>query len=364
MRNLKLGLIAVLCMIIAGLCVLLGYGISGRLGRFGGFNMGSGGSYQLVQEQEFPMEGISAIRVEYTRSGNDVIVYEAEGNSIIIREYANYQAAEGELAQIKSQGGTLTVKGPRRANWLVNVNRHIYTEIYLPAEYAGELKIGTVSGDISVTMDLLLERDLNLASTSGDINTYSQSIKANKVNAATTSGEIRLSTLETNQVNVSSTSGDIRIEKVDAPVSCATTSGEITVAGGEGDRTLSSTSGDIRLEGLSGNVSANTASGEIRVSGDRGCGSMGSTSGDVFFSVAELTGDISVNTASGEVRLEMPGNLSAKFEGNTSSGDINTFFDEDLSFSKKGNHASGTVGSGKYQIRITTTSGDISAVSR
>lgn len=359
MKGTKIALIAILSVMILGLCVLLGYGLSGRLGRFRADNVGWGGSYKLVQEQEFPVEGISSIKISYTKSGNDVAVYEAEGNSVTVREYANYEVADRELAEIKLQGGKLTVKGPRRANTFVNFNRHIYTEIYLPAGWSGELNIGTVSGDISISTDLSLEGGLNLASTSGDIYTYSQNIKAKKINAASTSGEIHLSVLKTEEVIVSATSGGIWIEKVDAPVSCASTSGEITVRGGAGDRMMNSTSGDVRVEELSGSILVSTTSGEVNVSGDRGCGSIGSTSGDVFLSLAELSGDISVNTASGEVTMELPKEASLEFEADTASGEINTFFDEALSFSKKGNHAAGTVGSGERKINIGTTSGDV-----
>lgn len=370
MKKTSIALIVFLCVIILGLCVLLGWGLSGgRRGSgegWGFWNSGAGwgGRYELVQEQEFSVKDVESIQVEYTKSSNDVAIYEAEGDSVIIREYANFEAAEGELARMNLQGGTLTVKGPRRHNWVFNVNRHMYTEIYLPAGYSGQLKTGTVSGDISISMDLSLEGDLSLASTSGDINTYSQNIKAKRVNATSTSGEIRLSVLETSEVNVSTTSGDIWIGKADAPAACASTSGEITISGGTGDRDISTTSGDVKVKELSGCIEVSTTSGEVNVSGDLGCGRMGTTSGDVFLSLAELSGDISVNTASGEVTLELPKEASLKFEAGTASGDINTFFDDALSFSKKGNHAAGTVGSGERTIDISTTSGDVRVKAR
>lgn len=360
MKNVKIGLIVILSVIVLGLCVLLGMGISGRFDWRGrADSAGWGSRYELVQEQEFSLGDISDIRIEYTKSGNDVAVYEADGDSVIVREYANYEAAGSELARINLQGGHLTVKGPRRSNGFFNFNRDIYTEIYLPAGYSGQLDIGTVSGDISISRDLSLDGELNLASTSGDMCTYNYTIRAQKINAASTSGEIRLSVLEADGVKVSTTSGDIWIEKADNQVACASTSGEITVSGGTGDRDLDSTSGDVRVEELSGRVSVNTTSGEINISGDRGCGSIGSTSGDVFFSLAELSGDISVNTSSGEVTMELPKEASLEFEAGTSSGEINTFFDDSLKFSKKGNHAEGTVGSGERKLEITTTSGDV-----
>lgn len=364
MKKTSIVLIVFLCVIILGLCVLLGWGLSG--GRWGFWNSGEswGGRYELAQEQEFPLKDVGSIQIEYTKSSNDVAVYEAEGDSVIVREYANYEAAEGELARINLQGGNLTVKGPRRNTWFGGFNRHIYTEIYLPAGYSGQLKIGTVSGDISISMDLSLEGDLNLASTSGDINTNSQNIKAKRVNVASTSGEIRLSVLETSEVNASTTSGDIWIDRADAPAACASTSGEITVSGGAGDRDISTTSGDIKVKELSGRISVSSTSGEVHVSGEQGCGRMGTTSGDVFLSLAELSGDISVNTVSGEVTMELPEKSSLEFEADTASGDINTFFDDALKFSKKGNHAEGTVGGGERKVDISTTSGDVRIRSR
>ncbi len=358
MKSTKIALIAILSVMILGLCVLMGYGISGRFGGAGGI-VSWGGRYQMVQEQEFSLEDVGDISIEYKKSGNNVTVYEAEGESVIVREYANYEAADRELAQIKCQGGKLTVIGPRRTNTFFNMNRDIYTEIYLPAGYSGQLTIKAVSGDISISMDLSLEGELNLESTSGDLYTNSQNIRAKKINAISTSGEIHLSVLEADEVDVSTTSGDIWIEKADALVSCSSTSGEIEVSGGTGNREISSTSGDVWVKELSGSISVSTSSGEINISGDRGCGSMGSTSGDVYLSLAEISGDIFVDTSSGEVTMELPKEASLEFEAGTTSGEINTFFDDVLNFSKRGDHAEGTVGSGEREMEITTTSGDI-----
>lgn len=362
MKNAKVVLIVFLSVVILGLCVLLGMGIGGRLksGNWrGGWNAGVGGPSRLVQEQEFPAEGIGSMQIDYTKSGNDVTIYEADGDSIIVREYASYDAADSELAQMKCQSGKLTVKGPRRANTFFSINRYIYTEIYLPADYSGELKVNTVSGEISINMDLLLAGQLNLSSTSGDIYAGSENLQAEKINVSSTSGEIRLPVLEAGEINMSTTSGDIWTAQADTFVSCSSTSGEITISGGTGDRKISSTSGDVQVEGLTGNIQVNTTSGEIRIRGEQGAGKLQSSSGDIQFSVGELTGDVSVNTSSGEVALELPEGVSLNFEASTSSGEINTFFDGDLSFSKRGNHAEGIVGSGERKISITTTSGDV-----
>ncbi len=340
MRNTRIVLVAVLSGICLGLCVLLSLGLKGKFLPSGAGNTAYG-NYHLVLEKEFAADSIDNIHIKYAKSGNDVIVYTSQSpeSTIVVREYANYSPAESELAEAKTAGTGLTVTGPWRANSIINLNRFIYTEIYLPAGYTGELDITTTSGDIEITQELSLEKDLYLKSTSGDIS---------------------LAGITTENIKVSSTSGEVYITKADGGLTCSTTSGNITVLGGAGNRRISSTSGDVQIESCSGHVSSSTTSGNISIYGSDGAGSISSTSGDVLFSVEELSGDLTVHTSSGEVSLELPSQAALAFEAGTSSGEINTFFDDDLKFSKRGDHAEGSRGDGTLnKIKITTTSGDI-----
>ncbi len=362
MKGVKIALVSFLCVIILGLCVLLGYGISGQPGGRGVLLQ----DYRMVQEKEFSPEEIGEICIDYDRSGNDVFVYEGEGDAVIVREYANYEADGSELAEMAVKGGRLTVKGPRRSGGFAGIHlfgihsKDIYTEVWLPGNYTGGLDIGTTSGDILIKMDLSLENALNLQSTSGDIAAGTYNFRAKKIYAESTSGDIMLSDLEAEEIRVCATSGDIWIERAEGGLSCSSTSGEITVRGGAGNRTVSSNSGDIWVESLSGQISAGATSGEITISGSRGYGDVSTTSGDVEFSLEELSGDVTVGTTSGEVRLVLPRDVSLEFEADTNSGEIDTCFDDDLRFSKRGDHAEGTVGSGeKRKLKINTTSGDI-----
>lgn len=367
MRKIVIILIALLSVMILGLCVLLGLGLSGRLS-LGRVDLRRGGAYRLVQEKEFPAAEIESIRVEYTKNGNDVAVYLAEGDSVIVREYANYEAAESDLAQMRQQGGKLTVKGPRQNTFFLfsfhfSINSYNYTEIYLPAEYAGSLDISTVSGDIDVERDLLLEGELVLSSTSGNIDADTRNMKAKNCRIESVSGDVSLSAIEAGTADISTTSGDIRVEKADArtSLSCSSISGEIkiyTLKTDEAD--VSSTSGDIWIESAEAAATCSTTSGNISILSGTGARKLSSSSGDIW--VDGLSGDVSVDTISGDVRLGLPADFSAEFEAGTTSGDIDTFFDEDLSYSKKGNHAQGTMGGGMYKIRLGTTSGDIRVV--
>lgn len=319
MKELKITLIVVLSLVVLGLCVLLGYSMNKRSSdRWEIIDSNA----ELVQEKEFPAADIDKLDIRYSESSNDVTIYESDGSTVIVREFANYAVKDSELAEIKLSGGTLSVGGPERVNNMINFNRYMYTEIWLPAGYEGEISVAAVSGEIRVERELALQQRLKLSSTSGDIAT--RGITASQVLISTTSGEVRLGELAAKEIEISTTSGDVRVDKADGRLSVASSSGEVTILDGSGERKVSTTSGDIRI------------------------------------SVAQLAGDLDVDTSSGEVALGLSENESLQFKVTTVSGTISTFFDDMLSFSKKGNRAEGSIGDdSKNKVTVTTTSGDI-----
>lgn len=355
MKGLKITLIAVLSVVVLGLCVLLGYSLSKT--DSGWFEIG-GSDAGLVQEKEFPMADIDKLDIRYDKSSNDVTIYESDGSTVIVREFANFEVKDSELAEIKLSGSTLSVKGPKRTNNMINVNRYMYTEIWLPAGYEGEISVKTVSGEISVDRGLSLQQKLKLSSTSGDITT--KNVAAEQVMITSTSGEVRTGELTAKEIEISTTSGDIRLDKAAGRLLATSTSGEVTVSDGSGERKVSTTSGDIRISGIDSRFSVSSTSGEVTLEGQSGFGTVGTTSGDTRLSVAQLTGDLDIDTSSGEVTLQLSRDESLQFKATTVSGTISTFFDDVLSFSKKGDRAEGSIGNdSKNKVTVTTTSGDI-----
>ena len=355
MKGLKITLIAVSSVVVVGLCVLLGYGLS--RGDSVRWEIGSSNA-ELVQEKQFSVEDIDKLNVFYDISSNDVTIYESDSSTVIVREFANFEVKDSELAEIKLSGSTLSVKGPKRVNNMVNVNRYMYTEIWLPAGYEGEISVKTVSGEIVMDRELSLQQKLRLSSTSGDITT--KNVAASQVVITSTSGEVRTGELAAEEIEISTTSGDIRLDKADGGLLAASTSGAVTVSDGSGERKVSTTSGDIRISGVDSRFSVSSTSGETVLEGQSGFGTASTTSGDVRLSVAQLTGDLDINTSSGAATLQLSRDESLQFKAATVSGEISTFFDDALSFSKKGDRAEGSVGNdSKNKVTVTTTSGDI-----
>ncbi|MCM1181956.1 MAG: DUF4097 family beta strand repeat-containing protein [Roseburia sp.] len=402
MKGLKIGLIAVLSAIVLGLCGTLAWGLEN------GGEFPTGVTYadmRLVLDEEVSLDGIERIDIRYDMNSNDVIFREGEGNTLRVREYANYEAKENEVSTVAVRGDTLEVVGKRRSAHTVRVfgfgygSGYGYTEIWLPSAYQNALTVKTTSGDIQADMELALDGELSLASTSGDMTVQTVSASALTLTASsgsitgdrlcaadgagaitigTTSGDVGAgqlagdTSIETTSGNVNvetivgtfaglASSGDITVGSVDGDAEASASSGCIKINGGGGAREISTSSGDILLEGVADAFDVRTTSGDAVIRAEKGAGYIETTSGNVRLTLPELTGKLEIQTTSGEVGVSLSENAVMEFEAKTASGGIDTFFDDSLSFSKRGDSAKGSVGSGaqRYAVVIGTSSGDV-----
>lgn len=412
MRNIKIGLIAVFSILAIWLSIVMVRGITGHKIIYlkNNASQSSSQDMRLVLDEEVKLDGIDDLRVLYDMNGNDVYIYEGEGNTLIIKEYLGSEIKDNEASTVSVNGSKLEIKGKKRNTSGFTFFFHIgtsnfgngsYTEIWLPASYQGNLQITTASGDIISEPDIMLTECFEAASTSGTISI--PSVDAKEVSVCSTSGDIKIDMINTKSDNkdaridiattsgdmyfknlsgvisiattsgyvtaesisgdaeFASTSGDINVKHIDGNADITSTSGFVKISEGSGARKVATTSGDIVLEGTAGELDINTASGEISIKAQKGAGSIETISGDVRLELPELTGDLDINTTSGEIGMKIAESNSFEFEANSTSGDINTFFDDSLKFSKRGNSAIGTYGSDAqgHKIDIETTSGDV-----
>lgn len=380
MRNIKIGLIVILCVIALGLCGVLVRGIA--YGNGGGLDAKAdakgGTEMHLVLEEEVSLSGIDTISVLYDMNSNDVILHAGEGDTLLVKEYIGYEAKESEISTVTVSGSALEIKGKKRGyfGFAGYSDGGGYTELWLPVSYRGNIKIAMLSGVIISEFDLTLGGTFSAASTSGEIIT--QDISADRVSFSTTSGDIRAAALTggtdisttsgrvsveaiSGAASVSATSGDVYISRIEGDADLSTVSGVVAVDAGSGRRGVSTTSGDIRLVWTDGDFDISTTSGEVSVNVEAGAGRIESTSGDIRLELPLLTGNLLIDTTSGEVSVKLSGDNSFEFAVDTTSGGISTFFDDSLTFSKKGNYAQGTVGNDTQgrRVDIETTSGDV-----
>jgi DUF4097 and DUF4098 domain-containing protein YvlB len=144
---------------------------------------------------------------------------------------------------------------------------------------------------------------------------------------------------------LSTASGDISVKDIAGRLKIDSASGEITVDRAQGDVQASTASGDMRVKGIKGTVNANSASGDV----------------EVEIVKLEGTSQLKVSTASGDVSLRLPPNPDVEIDMSTVSGSLHTDFPIEIHTPEHGpgQSAHGRMGSGTFQLKASTVSGDI-----
>ncbi len=359
MRTFKKILVVILCVLIVFLCAGLILGIGSReTFLFRGGNTLQ--SYELAMEKEIEPEGIDGLEIQFGMNSNSVYFYESEGENIVVREYLNFDAEENQLSTLERKDSRLLIKGKRRNTFaFISIgNRHNgYIEVYMPAGFKPELFVVTVSGDVRAEGEPAWGDSFHVSTTSGDI--YFPTVSSKEVKLSSTSGDIRLEHAAGRSIKASTTSGDISLGQTDGGLTVSSTSGDVHIMGGEGERSVSTVSGEIHLDEINGGFDLSSTSGDIAVASGKSRGRANTVSGDVRIFFSELTGSLDIGTTSGEVDLKLPAEVSLTLEFSSVSGEAETFFDNALSFNKRGTHAEGSYGGGDNEITISTVSGGL-----
>ncbi len=157
-------------------------------------------------------------------------------------------------------------------------------------------------------------------------------------------------------------SADIEISDA-GRVDVESLSGDITIAGANGESLIRSVSGDIDLASARGDVEVETVSGNVDLR-DVVAKQIRShtTSGDLSFSGQILAdGRYEYDTHSGEIRLVLPADVGAQLSVSTFSGGLESDFPITLQAGKDhgSKRLSFTLGQGTARIIAETFSGDV-----
>lgn len=299
-----------------------------------GFSIGT----TLVGTEKIDSSGISAIDI--TVSSADIKFKTADGNEIIIEEYAGGQAKKVQtISAVKSDSNfKVTMDTQRVNNWVMFGSNYRYLEVYLPADYSKTMRIRTTSGDIYADNEL----------------------KAAEFTVGTSSGYLYLADVSADSISIQTSSGDVNADIFSGPAKIQCSSGYVRIKENIGDTSVSTNSGDVTLSSMKGNLDVQTSSGYVKAENIVGKARVKTSSGDVTLDFQELTGDLDIETTSGYVRCNIPEDTGFEFSASTNSGDIDTYFDDFLGYDKKGKKAGGTIGSSSdREVRIQTSSGDI-----
>ena len=189
--------------------------------------------------------------------------------------------------------------------------------------------------------------------------------------------------------------GAVRFEVASADLVLRQLGGDLTLSGSSGDTRASDirgrwksdfSSGDCALDGFDGDaLTFDTSSGDIRVHGARAARiAVETSSGDASFRSADVeefqghssSGDllleqttgrlksVRVHTSSGDVQLRLPPEASFEADADQSSGDMSVRFHDGSSTMRRHKLVGFQRGEGGAQIRVETSSGDLTIAPR
>ncbi|MGE5413078.1 MAG: DUF4097 family beta strand repeat-containing protein [Syntrophomonadaceae bacterium] len=176
------------------------------------------------------------------------------------------------------------------------------------------------------------------------------------------SADLRLRHLD-GRLELAGSSGDVRARDIKGTWSSDFSSGDCDLDGFEGDLlSLHTTSGDAALRSVRARrVEFESTSGDLRLTeADLQELSAEATSGDVAFEAAGSgLKDARIRTSSGDVSLRLPAESSFDVEADQSSGDMDVSFPDGSVVNHRDRIVGYRHGSGGAQIRVRTSSGEL-----
>ncbi|WP_456272715.1 LiaG family protein [Bacillus sp. AK031] len=207
---------------------------------------------------------------------------------------------------VSARGDEVKVEVKRKWFEWMSFNNKSDLVVYIPENFDREIEINIGSGNLelkgeSATKPIVLDR----------------------LETDMSSGNLELANITASQFVHNGSSGKFSADRL------TTEEGEIDIS-----------SGDVTLTDYSGPLKGDLSSGQMNVQ------------------LKELNGDIRFDLSSGQVDLDLPDDAEFTLNGEASSGNISCEFPLSGQTSDDGD-ISGTHGSGKYQVEVSVSSGDV-----
>jgi len=324
--------------------------------------------YVFGDSRQFDGNAVRSIRIDMP-SGN--IKIEKSTGSQVELEFKNviYARNKGDAEDLNNRCVTeaemvgdrleITIDTPHNhnrdfldrlfsGNW--NVDIDIYLRLSIPDGRSVEIEASSTDVEVSaLAVDLDIRgasSDVEISDTDGevicDLASGDVDILQQKGNVSVTgkSSDVRMSGV-TGNIDIRTSSGDGRLEDISGAVSVSTSSGDYRIFNIGRDLDIRTTSGDIYVDGINGSLRAESTSGDVRLN-----------------ALSANQGDFEVDTVSGDVSIEISPDFAGRLSLRSSSGDINSQITgniEAISDTK----LIASVGEGRGNLKVVTTSGDI-----
>lgn len=294
---------------------------------FGNFSSDISVSQDMKVVQEHKMSAKDITKINIDLSSEDINIIESKDQDIYIIEKSNLDLKENELCKIQQDNHQLNITKPKAqisSNFLT-LRRKIQLDIYLPANYEGDILLKAGSGDLTVSSKLDLQGNLlEVYFMSGDIKIENE-VRAGKVTFDVQSGDLDvLKEIDAQEISMISQSGDITLEKI--------VTESYTVRASSGNISIMSLKGKGKIEASSGNVNLN---------------------------IEDVTGDVQCETMSGNIDLGINPDINCNLYAHCLSGDIDSDIPVQYSGKNKKEATAKIGATSNYKIDVNAMSGDI-----
>lgn len=178
----------------------------------GGITALSVNSSNIIESKEFLFQDIDNIIIKTVNTKVNVIPVTIAEKKVRVEFYGNIStnlnAIKPKLAaNLEGRNLTIEIYNPKTINFgLVNLER-LNLDVYVPSNFANNIKVDTVSGQIDIKNFTL--SGLQLKSISGEVNC--QEINAGKIKIDSTSGKVFLRNVE-GEIKINTVSGEISLD--------------------------------------------------------------------------------------------------------------------------------------------------------
>jgi len=158
---------------------------------------------------------------------------------------------------------------------------------------------------------------------------------------------------------VDNSNGTIELNNVKGDGRFDTSNGRIEIKNCSGDFVLDTSNGSIKCENVAGRISANTSNGSIKFFNVSEIKYADTSNGSITAELEQIHNDLDLSTSNGSITVYLSSELNATVKASTSNSSVRM---EDVSMrvdSQSRNKLRGTMGSGQYQVNLSTSNGGI-----
>ncbi len=282
------------------------------------------GGVRVDEQKTEALQGLNGITIETMI--DTINILPSDTDEVKAHFYGNYLSANKNIKPeftVFRSGDKLEIKIKYIHNIILSGFRsNLKLDVYIPKQYASDLKVSSVSGEIAA--DGLTLNSFICKTTSGDLD--AKLINAKEADIHTVSGEVQINGTY-DSFTFKSTSGDLNSTAFTSKTSI-----------------IGSTSGKVKISGALGDITAETVSGTQ------------------YLQYTAFSNSIDLKSTSAKITIKLPGNAGFNLDYTATSGDVECAFPITVTGSNAHNKLKGTVGNGKGTIKVRTTSGDLDIV--